>query len=315
MHRHLLIVLLGFMSSWLTLWLINPVHSQQPPSQQPPSQTRVLNEQDRLSIEQVISAYETAFNAKNIEALISHWSDAGVYFSQTSGKTTTGRVAMRKQFEDLFASTPAPNLSLQTDSIEFISPNVALEKGRATVVAGDGQTTQSEYDVVFVKQKKKWLIDRVSETESPALESNYDQLKQLEWLIGQWTATAKGHQIDYTCQWTVNQNFISRKFTVLDGSNETIASGLQIIGWDANAELIRSWLFDSDGGLIKGTWHAGDNQWTVQSVARFADGSSGSFSGAFQLHENGEHSWKKTNRVIDGQLMPNIESIRSRRKN
>lgn len=113
----------------------------------------------------------------------------------------------------------------------------------------------------------------------------------------------------------MNQNFISRKFSVLDGSNEPIASGLQIIGWDANAELIRSWLFDSDGGLIKGTWYVGDDQWTVQSVARFADGSSGSFSGAFQLHENGEHSWKKTNRVIDGQLMPNIESIRSRRKN
>ena len=87
-----------------------------------------------------------------------------------------------------------------------------------------------------------------------------------------------------------------------------------MIGWDANAKLIRSWLFDSDGGLIKGTWHPGDNQWTVQSVARFADGGSGSFSGVFQLHENGEHSWRKTNRVIDGQLMPNIESIRSRRK-
>ncbi len=221
---------------------------------------------------------------------------------------------MRKQFEILFTDTPSIKISLETDSIQFISPNVALEQGRVTVFSKDGQTTQSDYDVVFVKQQNQWLIDRVSDSESEAVNSSYAELKKLEWLIGQWTATAPGHRVEYTCQWTVNQNFISRKFTVFDPSNETIASGLQMIGWDAKAGLIRSWLFDSDGGLIKGTWHSGDNQWTVQSVASFADGGSGSFSGVFQLHENGEHSWKKTNRVIDGQLMPNIESIRSRRK-
>jgi uncharacterized protein (TIGR02246 family) len=310
MHHYLLFALAGFIS----LGMINPVNSQQTPSKETPLESQDLNEQDRRSIEQVIASYESAFNSQNIETLVSHWSNTGVYSSQTSGKKTTGRAAMRKQFEVLFSSTPSINISLETDSIEFISPNVALEQGRVTVIVEEGQTTQSDYDVVFVKQQNKWLIDRVSETESEVANSNYAQLKKLEWLIGQWTATASGHQIEYTCQWTVNQNFISRKFTVLDASNETIASGLQIIGWDANAKLIRSWLFDSDGGLIKGTWHAGDDQWTVQSVAKFADGGSGSFSGVFQLHENGEHSWKKTNRVIDGQLMPNIESIRSRKK-
>lgn len=271
-------------------------------------------ELNRRAIEQVISSYESAFNSKNIETLVSHWSETGVYSSQTSGNTTTGQAAMRKEFEVLFAGTPSIKISLETDSIEFISPSVALEQGRVTVIGSDGQATQSDYDVVFIKQKNEWLIDRVSETESETINSNYAELKKLDWLIGQWTATAPGHRIEYTCQWTVNQNFISRKFSVLDSSNETVASGLQMIGWDANAKLIRSWLFDSDGGLIKGTWHPGDNQWTVQSVARFADGGSGSFSGVFQLHENGEHSWRKTNRVIDGQLMPNIESIRSRRK-
>ncbi|MDG2180315.1 MAG: SgcJ/EcaC family oxidoreductase [Mariniblastus sp.] len=310
MYHYLSFVFAGFMS----LGLASSVSSQETKPSKPTTQTQALGEQNRRSIEQVISSYESAFNSKNVETLISHWTATGVYSSQTSGKTTTGRAAMRKQFEILFTDTPSINISLETDSIQFISPNVALEQGRVTVFAKDGQTTQSDYDVVFVKQQNQWLIDRVSDSESEAVNSSYAELKKLEWLIGQWTATAPGHRVEYTCQWTVNQNFISRKFTVFDPSNETIASGLQMIGWDAKAGLIRSWLFDSDGGLIKGTWHSGDNQWTVQSVASFADGGSGSFSGVFQLHENGEHSWKKTNRVIDGQLMPNIESIRSRRK-
>ncbi|MDG1512505.1 MAG: SgcJ/EcaC family oxidoreductase [Mariniblastus sp.] len=310
MYHYLSFVFAGFMS----LGLASSVSSQETKPSKPTTQTQALGEQNRRSIEQVISSYESAFNSKNVETLISHWTATGVYSSQTSGKTTTGRAAMRKQFEILFTDTPSIKISLETDSIQFISPNVALEQGRVTVFSKDGQTTQSDYDVVFVKQQNQWLIDRVSDSESEAVNSSYAELKKLEWLIGQWTATAPGHRVEYTCQWTVNQNFISRKFTVFDPSNETIASGLQMIGWDAKAGLIRSWLFDSDGGLIKGTWHSGDNQWTVQSVASFADGGSGSFSGVFQLHENGEHSWKKTNRVIDGQLMPNIESIRSRRK-
>lgn len=310
MYHYLSFVFAGFMS----LGLASSVSSQETKPSKPTTQTQALGEQNRRSIEQVISSYESAFNSKNVETLISHWTATGVYSSQTSGKTTTGRAAMRKQFEILFTDTPSIKISLETDSIQFISPNVALEQGRVTVFSKDGQTTQSDYDVVFVKQQNQWLIDRVRDSESEAVNSSYAELKKLEWLIGQWTATAPGHRVEYTCQWTVNQNFISRKFTVFDPSNETIASGLQMIGWDAKAGLIRSWLFDSDGGLIKGTWHSGDNQWTVQSVASFADGGSGSFSGVFQLHENGEHSWKKTNRVIDGQLMPNIESIRSRRK-
>ncbi|MGB1929841.1 MAG: YybH family protein [Mariniblastus sp.] len=309
MHQSLLFLFAGF----LTLGLVHPIVSQETPPQKPAAQPTGLGEQDRRSIEAVISSYESAFNTKNIETLVSHWSAEGVYASPISG-TTTGRAAMRQQFEVLFAGSPSINISLETDSIKFISPNVALEQGRATVFTKDGQTSQSDYDVVFVKQKDKWLIDRVSETEPETVNSSYAELKRLEWLIGQWTATAPGHRIEYTCQWTVNQNFISRKFTVTDASNKTIASGLQMIGWDTNAKLIRSWLFDSDGGLIRGTWHPGENQWTVQSVASFADGGSGSFSGVFDLHENGEHSWKKINRVIDGQLMPNIESIRSRRK-
>ncbi len=306
--------LLFFFAGFLSLGWGTPINSQETTSNGLAVQPQDQTELNRRAIEQVISSYESAFNSKNIETLVSHWSETGVYSSQTSGNTTTGPAAMRKEFEVLFAGTPSIKISLETDSIEFISPSVALEQGRVTVIGSDGQATQSDYDVVFIKQKNEWLIDRVSETESETINSNYAELKKLDWLIGQWTATAPGHRIEYTCQWTVNQNFISRKFSVLDSSNETVASGLQMIGWDANAKLIRSWLFDSDGGLIKGTWHPGDNQWTVQSVARFADGGSGSFSGVFQLHENGEHSWRKTNRVIDGQLMPNIESIRSRRK-
>ena len=114
--------------------------------------------------------------------------------------------------------------------------------------------------------------------------------------------------IEMECDWTTNQNFISRKYTVSteDGIDST---GLQIIGWDAKEKQIRSWLFDSNGGVITGTWTNRDDRWIVQSVATLPDGASGSFTSVFRPTEDGNYSWQKINRVLDGKLLPNVPEV------
>ncbi len=260
-----------------------------------------------------IQSYISAFNARDVAKLVSHWSPEGVYVSRTSGEEVVGREAMTKEFAAIFASDSVPKLAGTTESIDFISPNVALERGTATVTHAEADVVETNYSVVYVKRDGTWLIDRVTEEEIVVQPSNYQQLKDLQWLVGEWIDESDGITIEVTCRWTRNQNFISRTYTV-SNEDEIESSGLQVIGWDPKQKQIRSWLFDSNGGFITGTWTKRDDRWIVQSVATMADGGSGSFTSVFRPSEDGNYTWQKINRVLGGKLLPNIDESVVQRK-
>jgi hypothetical protein len=44
-------------------------------------------------------------------------------------------------------------------------------------------------------------------------------------------------------------------------------------------------------------------------VATLADGGSGSFASVFRPLEDGRYAWQKINRVVDGQLLPNVDEV------
>ena len=77
--------------------------------------------------------------------------------------------------------------------------------------------------------------------------------------------------IQTDCEWTKNQNFLTRSFAVVVG-DEVDLSGMQIIGWDPAAKQIRSWVFDSDGGFAEGTWTTRTNRWVIKQAGMLPDG-------------------------------------------
>ncbi len=184
-----------------------------------------------------------------------------------------------------------------------------MERGTATVTFSEDDVVETEYRVVYVKRDGAWLIDRVTEDEIVVAESHYDQLKELEWLIGDWVEESEGVRVEMTVQWTTKQQFMTRIYKVFDENDEVTSSGLQIIGWDAKDKVIRSWLFDSDGGVVTGTWHQRETGWAVPSVATLADGGSGSFTGILKPQEDGSFLWEKINCSVDGKLLPNTEPV------
>ena len=265
-------------------------------------------------IRAAVEAYVAAFNSQDVDALGKMWTSEGVYTARTSGQRILGRESIAAQFKTILSENgTAPKLAVQTTSVEFISPRVALERGTAVVMRGEDEPSETVYTAVYVKDDDKWLIDRITEEEIVVPASNYEYLKGLEWMIGQWVDAGEGFTIEMDCDWTTKQNYISRKYSV--SSDEGFeSSGLQIIGWDAKQNTIRSWLFDSDGGFVSGTWTQRDKKWVVQSVATLADGSSGSFTSIFEPQDDGSYTWQKINRVIDGKLLPNIDEVIIQRK-
>ncbi|WP_182870907.1 YybH family protein [Rhodopirellula sp. JC639] len=280
------------------------------PGQETPQSDQQSEDQEKIRA--AIEAYVAAFNAKDVDKLISFWSTDGVYVSLSSGERFVGHDALKDEFTAILTDDDAPKLALQMQSIEFISPNVALEYGTA-VIARSESSESTAFRAVYVERDGRWLIDRVSEEVVEERPSNYEHLQGLEFLVGQWTNGDDGGAIEIDCQWTANQNFLSRTYKVYS-EEDVESSGLQIIGWDAKRNQIRSWLFDSNGSFVQGEWSHNGDAWIVQSVATLADGASGSATSMIGQTDRGEITWRKFNRIVDGQLLPNTEEVILQRK-
>lgn len=262
------------------------------------------------SIKKAIKSYENAFNSRDAKGLAKHWSKEGVYTSQLTGEQIVGRDALEQEFTSLFAEVKDSKLELATETIEFVSPNVAVEQGQATVTQPNAEPVISGYSVVYVKREGQWLIDRVSEEEEPApAPTHYEQLKDLEWIIGDWVdQDASGITIKTKCKWTRNQNFITRSFTSSNVDRVNI-TGMQFVGWDAASKQIRSWAFDSDGGVAEGIWKLKGKNWIVKTTATLPDGKKASSTTIFRPLDENSFGWQKTNRVVDGEILPNIAEV------
>jgi uncharacterized protein (TIGR02246 family) len=269
---------------------------------------------DESAIRANADKYVEAYNRRDSKTMASMWSPEAVYMDPTTGEGVVGRDAIAKQFDYAFAGAEDAKLAVTVNSIEFVSPNVAIERGTALVTYGEGEPEETEYTAVDVKRDGKWLLDRVSESvkqgppEPPP--THYDDLKELEWMIGSWVDAneAPGVTVQTDCEWTKNQNFITRSFAVAIGDQVDMA-GMQIIGWDPATKQIRSWVFDSDGGFAEGKWsHKGD-KWTIQAVGTMADGSKTSATNILTYVDADTCTWQSINRQVDGEILPNVEEV------
>jgi uncharacterized protein (TIGR02246 family) len=263
---------------------------------------------DETAIRKAVEAYVAAFNQADAKALAALWSPEAVYTNPLSGEQVAGRAEIEKQFAAIFAQAKGAKLEAKTESIRFVSPNVAVEQGTAKVTRPDQKPEDSDYTAVYVKRDGQWLLDRVTEEDVPVVPSHYEQLKELEWMIGTWVDQDEQNRIETTCQWTKNQNFITRFFTVSIRDRIEMA-GLQIVGWDPAAKRIRSWVFDSDGGFGEGVWSKKDKRWYVQTTGVTGDGSKTSAVNIFTYVDNNTFTWQSVNRVSGGELLPNVDEV------
>jgi len=277
-----------------------------------PDQIRASQTADESMIRQNAEAYAKAYNDRDAKTLASMWSPDAVYSDPSTGDSAVGREEIEKLFADVLAGLGEAKLAVEVESVEFLSPNVAIERGIARLVQPNQEPTETYYAAVQVKRDGKWLIDRISEqqpTLPPAAPpSNYDRLKELEWMIGSWVDDSDGTVIQTDCEWTKNRNFITRSFAVVVGG-EVDMSGMQIIGWDPEAEQIRSWVFDSDGGFAEGRWSRKGNRWLIQQTGTLPDGRKSSAVNIITYLDGNSCTWQSINRTVDGELLPNINEV------
>ena len=100
------------------------------------------------------------------------------------------------------------------DSLRMLGDNVAIEDGRAMLEpAPVGAPASSKYTVVHVKVDGQWLMSTVRDIRIEAT-SGWQNISDLEWLIGTWVAEEHGVKMESVCRWVANKSFVERKYTV-----------------------------------------------------------------------------------------------------
>jgi uncharacterized protein (TIGR02246 family) len=265
-------------------------------------------EADEAAIRKAVAGYIAAYNKGDAKALAALWSPEAVYTNPDDGEQSVGRDAIEKQFAKIFSAAKGVKLEATTESIKFVSPNVAIEQGTAKVLQPKGEAEESEYSAVYVKQEGKWLLDRVTEEAPPIAHSNYEHLKELEWMVGTWVDQDEQSTIETTCHWAKNQNFLIRSFSV-QVRDRIRLSGMQIVGWDPANKKIRSWIFDSDGGFGEGSWSKKGPSWHIQTTGTRADGQKVSSVNIIKFVNKDQFTWQIVNGQVGDDLVPNTEEV------
>lgn len=267
------------------------------------------NRASKKAVRQVAAKYAAAFNQGDAKALTALWTPQGDHVGPR-GERLKGRKAIREKFEEFFSLNQQTRLSLTIDGIRFIKDDVAILDGTVDVSPPlQGAPVEAHATVVLVKQGEQWLIES-SRDSLTAIPSNYEHLRELEWMIGDWdeAATAKNASVESSCDWTVNKNFIIRKFTAeIEGLAPR--AGTQVISWNPRKDRICSWVFDSSGGFSEATWTRKDDRWTIRSSGVLRDGSEVSATNIVTKIDNDTFTFESRKRILDGQNQPDIEPV------
>ena len=77
--------------------------------------------------------YVDAFDKHDEKKLADFWSPEAVYVNHITGEQVVGRDEIAKQFAEMFKAAPDVKMTAITESIQFVSPNVAVERGNSTI--------------------------------------------------------------------------------------------------------------------------------------------------------------------------------------
>jgi hypothetical protein len=138
--------------------------------------------------------------------------------------------------------------------------------------------------------------------------SNYEHLKGLEWMVGNWLDQGGQTSVRTSVRWSKNKNFLIREFT-MRVAGRPMNSGTQRIGWDPQRRQIKSWVFDSEGSVTEGLWIQDGNRWVVRSTAVLRDGAKASATSVMTRLDHDTFTWQAMNRVSREENLPDVEPV------
>jgi uncharacterized protein (TIGR02246 family) len=259
-------------------------------------------------------AFIEAFAKSDARALAGFWTPDGDYTDLT-GRNLKGREAIEKAFQEFFAQNKGAKLRIDSHSLRFVTPEVALEDGVTEVISPDGlPPTRARYTIVHVKKDGQWLLSSVRDAPyTPP--SNYEHLRPLAWAVGSWAGEgSRGDAEHLTFSWADHQNFLIASFNA-SVKGVTVGSATHWIAWDPTAKRIRSWVFDASGGFGEGAWTRDGDKWTIKMTSVQQDGKKAAQTVVLGRVDANTLTLQAKDRSVDGKPVPDTPEFKLKRVN
>jgi uncharacterized protein (TIGR02246 family) len=260
------------------------------------------------AIKNTIQSYVEAFNKGDADALVAHWTKDGDYITAT-GEVFTGQDKLKEAFTAFFKGKEGIKIEVEPLAIYVEGSDKAIEEGLATTTRSGEEPETTRYVTSYVKKNGDWKITTVKEIMPVGTSQNHERLEPLEWMIGDWVDKDQSGKLETSCYWSADGNFIVRSFAVSVGELTTFG-GKQIIGWDAAAKEIRSWVFDTNGGFGEGTWSKRGESWYVNSTLVLNTGEKATSINVLTPVDKNSFTWQATGREVGGVPLPETPKVK-----
>jgi uncharacterized protein (TIGR02246 family) len=267
---------------------------------------------DKAAIQRNGEAFVEAFHKGDARALAAFWTPNGDYTDE-SGRQLKGREAIEKAFEQYLAENKGLKLRIESQSLRFLTPDVALEEGITEVISPNGgPPSRDRYSIVHVRWEGQWRLGSVHET-AFVPPGNREHLHGLEWAIGDWAGEAgNGEAERLAVSWAENENFVLANFARTSGDTP-VAGATQWIGWDPLEKRVRSWIFDATGGFGEGSWTQDGNKWVVKTHSVLQDGKKATATHIVTHVDADTLSLQARDRTVKGKPIPDGPEIKLKR--
>lgn len=304
----------GGVLGWLATTQRTPTALAQPapggPTATAAAQQPAKAEGAEAGIKAITAEYVKAFNAADAKAAAALWTAEGE-FEGADGDLIRGRAEIEKSLAAYLKAHPKANIQVRVDSVQVRGRGLATAEGTiALKMPGDDPVVESRYSALHVLEDGKWPAASVREwVPDPATDVTP---KQLEWLIGEWTAKGEGGgEVKIVYAWDEDKVFITGKYT-LTRDGKTIGKGTQVIGRNPTGGL-RSWLFDSSGTTSDGVWVRDEGRWVNEASGVLPDGTEVTSVNVLIPLGPDAFTWQTTEREISGVPVQGLPPIKVNR--
>jgi uncharacterized protein (TIGR02246 family) len=263
-------------------------------------------ETDEAAIRKTADEFARAFAKGDAKAVAALWATDGE-FTDADGETIRGRKEIEKAYAEFFEKNPKAAIEMQVESVKFLGKHVALEEGTVKVtLAGEKTPGVSRYSVLHVREDDAWKMGSVREwVPDPA---QLVSLKDVEWLVGEWSAKSGDATANVSYAWDDEKSSIRGKY-VLKRGDKVIASGTQIIRKDPSGGL-RSWQFDNNGSNAEWEWTREDGNWVIESQGILPDGSEVTAVNLLVPVGKDGFTWQSVERTAAGTELPDTPPVK-----
>lgn len=254
---------------------------------------------DKEAILDTAEAFVKAYVNQDAAAIAALFSPDAEYIDE-SGTEYRGRDEIETTLKEFIKDHPKASLSLEIESLRFLTPELAVEDGASMCVCDEGGPAhRSRYTAIHTKVDGKWLVASSREKSIGDKREHAARLKDLDWLVGEWIDQDDDSVVHFRCDFSDDGNYLLRDFTV-SVAGEKVITGTQRIGWDPAAGKLRAWTFDSDGGFFEGVWYRDEDKWFLTARGITSDGEEASGTAIYTPVNRHTMTWQAVNRLSGG---------------